>query len=77
MYNLNYTPTALGVENQGKSHLGVREQKGLNTTDVQYSRDCNIERNCSMDGSICHNTYCWYSLKGKSSGNNVSHCKYK
>jgi hypothetical protein len=32
VYNLNYTPTTLGVKFEEKLHLGVREQKELNTT---------------------------------------------
>jgi hypothetical protein len=32
MYNLNYTPTTLGVQREGKLYLGIREQKRLNTT---------------------------------------------
>jgi hypothetical protein len=32
MYNLNYTPTTLGVPSWKKLYLGVREQKRLNTT---------------------------------------------
>jgi hypothetical protein len=32
MYNLNYTPTTLGVEVEEKLYQGVREQKRLNTT---------------------------------------------
>jgi hypothetical protein len=35
MYNLNYTPT-LGYEVEEKLYLGVREQKRLNTTDLDY-----------------------------------------
>jgi hypothetical protein len=34
MYNLNYTPTTLGVQVEEKLYLGVREQKRLNTTAV-------------------------------------------
>jgi hypothetical protein len=37
MYNLNYTPTTLGVQSWGKLHLRVREQKRLNTTGLD---DC-------------------------------------
>jgi hypothetical protein len=32
MYNLNYTPTSLGVQSWRELYLGVREQKRLNTT---------------------------------------------
>jgi hypothetical protein len=31
VYNLNYTPTTLGGKDEEKLHLGVREQKMLNT----------------------------------------------
>jgi hypothetical protein len=38
MYNLNYAPTTLGYKVEEKLYLGVREQKRLNITALQYSR---------------------------------------
>jgi hypothetical protein len=35
MYNLNYTPTTLGVQSWREIYLGVHEQKRLNTTDLE------------------------------------------
>jgi hypothetical protein len=37
MYNLNYTPTALGVYSWREIISGVREQKRLNTTDLDHA----------------------------------------
>jgi hypothetical protein len=34
MCNLNYTPTTLGYKVEEKLYLGVREQKGLNSTAI-------------------------------------------
>jgi hypothetical protein len=34
VHNLYYTPTTVGVKVEGELHLGINEQKGLNTTDL-------------------------------------------
>jgi hypothetical protein len=37
VYNLNYTPTTLRVQVEEKLHLGVREQKKLNTAALEHA----------------------------------------
>jgi hypothetical protein len=53
---MNYTPTTLGYRAEEKLHLGVREQKRLNTTAVDTRllawAQAHIEHTRSEDGSI-------------------------
>jgi hypothetical protein len=70
MYNLNYTPTTLGVQVEEKLYMGVREQKRVEyhcskalkrLRNLQYVRRPGPDSGCSAVGN---------KIKHSSLGNN-------
>jgi hypothetical protein len=51
MYNLNYTPTTLGYKAEEKLHVGVREQKRINTTGLEKAH-IGPRHSCGFPNSV-------------------------